>query len=78
MSQEEKNKILNVYDNASRDIPDTRGPVQVNGNVQRRKIMEHSLRESYDKYVKEVDHPVSYGTFVRQKPRNVLPFTDHR
>lgn len=78
LSQEEKNKILNVYDNASRDFPDTRGPVQVNGNVQGRKIMENSLRAIYDKYVKEVDHPVSYGTFVRQKPRNVLPFTDHR
>lgn len=53
LSQEEKNKILNVYDNASRDIPDTRGPVQVNGNVQGRKIMENYLRASYDKYVKK-------------------------
>jgi hypothetical protein len=47
--------------------------VKVDGDFQNRKIM----RSTYDRYAETIQSPIGYGTFVKLKPKNVLPFTDH-
>lgn len=36
------------------------------------------MRSGYIRYKEGVENPVSYGAFVRLKPKKILSYTEHR
>lgn len=72
--------IHSRYEESSRDLPDARAPVVTGGEVKSRKVLETSLQSLYAEYIRQAGpgRVVSFATFKRLKPENILPHTSHK
>uniref|UniRef100_UPI00358EA477 uncharacterized protein isoform X3 n=1 Tax=Myxine glutinosa TaxID=7769 RepID=UPI00358EA477 len=81
LSREQIESIKNFYGQGdiSSDIPNARSALKKDGIVFHRKVLASSLQTTYQQYRDQ--HPdinISYATFKRLRPINILPHTQHK